>query len=40
MAGLRTADPDYVLSIHAAPWGGYGYDLKQPATLAGFTSIS
>ena len=28
MAGLRRSNPDYVLSIDAAPWGGYGYDLK------------
>jgi chitinase len=27
MARLREADPDYVLSIDVAPWGGYGYDL-------------
>jgi chitinase len=25
---LRTSNPSYVLSIDAAPWGGYGYDLK------------
>jgi chitinase len=29
MAGLRQSNPDYVLSIDAAPWGGYGYDLLQ-----------
>jgi chitinase len=29
MAGLRETNPDYVLSIDAAPWGGYGYDLTQ-----------
>jgi chitinase len=28
MAKLRAANPDYVLSIDVAPWGGYGYDLK------------
>jgi len=28
MAKLRAANPDYVLSIDIAPWGGYGYDLK------------
>ena len=28
MAKLRESDPHYVLSIDAAPWGGYGYDLK------------
>jgi chitinase len=27
MARLRKADADYVLSIDAAPWGGYGYDV-------------
>jgi chitinase len=25
---LRESNRDYVLSIDAAPWGGYGYDLK------------
>ena len=29
MAGLRDTNSDYVLSIDAAPWGGYGYDLAQ-----------
>ena len=29
MAKLRKSNPDYVLSIDAAPWGGYGYNLKQ-----------
>lgn len=28
MAKLRQSNPEYVLSIDAAPWGGYGYDLK------------
>jgi chitinase len=28
MNKLRRSNPDYVLSIDAAPWGGYGYDLK------------
>lgn len=28
MAKLRLSNPSYVLSIDAAPWGGYGYDLK------------
>jgi chitinase len=27
MAGLRHSNASYVLSIDAAPWGGYGYDL-------------
>lgn len=29
MAQFRASNPDYVLSIDAAPWGGYGYDLQQ-----------
>jgi chitinase len=29
MAQLRASNPSYVLSIDAAPWGGYGYDLRQ-----------
>lgn len=29
MAKLRVSNRDYVLSIDAAPWGGYGYDLQQ-----------
>jgi chitinase len=29
MAGLRATNSDYVLSIDAAPWGGYGYDLDR-----------
>jgi len=28
MAKLRESNPNYVLSIDAAPWGGSGYDLK------------
>ncbi len=28
MAKLREANPEYVLSMDAAPWAGYGYDLK------------
>lgn len=28
MAKLRESNPQYVLSIDAAPWGGRGYDLK------------
>lgn len=28
MSNLRQSNPKYVLSIDAAPWGGYGYDLK------------
>ncbi len=29
MAKFRASNPSYVLSIDAAPWGGYGYDLQQ-----------
>jgi len=29
MAKFRASNHDYVLSIDAAPWGGYGYDLQQ-----------
>jgi chitinase len=29
MAALREINPDYVLSIDGAPWGGYGYDLVE-----------
>ncbi|MGA2103732.1 MAG: glycoside hydrolase family 18 protein [Candidatus Sulfotelmatobacter sp.] len=29
MAKFRAANSSYVLSIDAAPWGGYGYDLQQ-----------
>lgn len=29
MAALRETNSNYVLSIDAAPWGGYGYDLGQ-----------
>ncbi|MFZ0758394.1 MAG: glycoside hydrolase family 18 protein, partial [Candidatus Sulfotelmatobacter sp.] len=27
MSRLRYANPNYVLSVDVAPWGGYGYDL-------------
>ena len=29
MAKFRASNSNYVLSIDAAPWGGYGYDLKR-----------
>jgi chitinase len=29
MSLFRQSNPSYVLSIDAAPWGGYGYDLLQ-----------
>jgi chitinase len=29
MSLLRQSNPDYVLSIDVAPWGGYGYDTTQ-----------
>lgn len=28
MSSLRASNPNYVLSIDIAPWGGYGYDLR------------
>lgn len=28
MGAFRKSNPSYVLSIDAAPWGGYGYNLK------------
>jgi chitinase len=28
MTALRKSNPDYTLSIDAAPWGGWGYDLQ------------
>ena len=34
MTRLRKSNPEYVLSIDAPPWGGYGYNLTQlPHTL-------
>jgi chitinase len=29
MQMLRDSNPNYTLSIDVAPWGGYGYDLKE-----------
>jgi chitinase len=29
MSRLRQSNPDYVLSLYVAPWGGYGYDTTQ-----------
>jgi chitinase len=39
MAGLRATNSDYVLSIDAAPWGGYGYDLVQLQTSLNYFNI-
>jgi len=39
MSKLRASNPDYVLSIDAAPWGGYGYDLKQLSLSLDYVNI-
>jgi chitinase len=41
MTALRTAlpSPTYSLSIDAAPWGGYGYDLDQLKTVLDFFNV-
>jgi len=39
MAKLRKSNPNYVLSIDAAPWGGYGYDLKGLALSLDYVNI-
>jgi chitinase len=39
MANLRASNPDYVLSIDAAPWGGYGYDLKHLQLSLNYVNI-
>jgi len=39
MARLRQSNPDYVLSIDAAPWGGYGYDLKHLSLSLDYVNI-
>jgi len=39
MARLRAANPDYVLSIDAAPWGGYGYDVGHLKTSLDYINI-
>ena len=39
MSKFRESNPSYVLSIDAAPWGGYGYDLKQLALSLDYVNI-
>jgi len=39
MAKLRESNPHYVLSIDAAPWGGYGYDLKHLQVSLDYVNI-
>ncbi|HEV2397554.1 MAG TPA: glycoside hydrolase family 18 protein [Candidatus Sulfotelmatobacter sp.] len=39
MAKLRESNSDYVLSIDAAPWGGYGYDLKHLSLSLDYVNI-
>ncbi|HEX4427495.1 MAG TPA: glycoside hydrolase family 18 protein [Terriglobales bacterium] len=41
MTALRVAlpSPTYVLSIDAAPWGGYGYDLDHLKTVLDFFNV-
>ncbi|HXJ89038.1 MAG TPA: glycoside hydrolase family 18 protein [Candidatus Binatia bacterium] len=39
MAELRKSNPQYVLSIDAAPWGGYGYDLKHLKVSLDYVNI-
>lgn len=39
MSRLRQSNPDYVLSIYVAPWGGYGYDTTQLKLSTDYFSI-
>ncbi|HVN19244.1 MAG TPA: glycoside hydrolase family 18 protein [Dongiaceae bacterium] len=39
MSKLRQSNPEYVLSIDAAPWGGYGYDLKHLSLSLDYINI-
>jgi chitinase len=39
MSALRETNSNYVLSIDAAPWGGYGYDLPQLAQSIDYFNI-
>jgi chitinase len=39
MAALRLSNPNYVLSIDAAPWGGYGYDLTRLKASLDYVNI-
>lgn len=39
MSRLRQSNPDYVLSLYVAPWGGYGYDTTQLKLSTDYFSI-
>ena len=39
MEKFRKSDSSYVLSIDAAPWGGYGYDLKHLQLSLNYVNI-
>jgi chitinase len=39
MKALRESNPNYVLSIDAAPWGGSGYDLDQMPLFIDYFNI-
>lgn len=39
VARLRTANPNYVLSVDAAPWGGYGYALGALQTWIDYVNV-
>ncbi len=39
MSKLRESNPAYVLSIDAAPWAGYGYDLKHLSQSLDYVNI-
>jgi chitinase len=39
MSEFRASNPDYVLSIDAAPWGGPGYALKELAKSLDYVNI-
>ena len=39
MSKLRESNKDYVLSIDAAPWGGYGYDFKHLPSVLDYINI-
>ncbi len=39
MSKFRQSNPNYVLSIDAAPWAGYGYDLKHLQLALDYVNI-
>ena len=39
MTRLRSSNPDYILSIDAPPWQGYGYDVKQLSPVLDYFNI-